>query len=359
MMPITQTVITDQDAEKLIHDLVAIPSFSYQEADAVNFLVDWMTAQGYDRAFVDEAGNAVGIIGHGNRTLMMLGHIDTFMGNPPVRLDGRHLYGRGAVDAKGALCAFAVAGRLAVIPDDWRIVVVGAVEEECPTSAGARHIMTQYAPDMCIIGEPSRWDRMTLGYKGRLILEWAWRGALGHSAGQMTTPAEHAFADFGRIHEAVTRINADKTGVFDVLDMTLQAVNTGHDDSGHGWATMTVGFRLPIGLSPEDVMMLCREAINSDASITFTGMEHAFLSEKDNPLTRVMRGAIRAHGGKPAFVVKTGTSDMNIVGREWQCPIIAYGAGDSSLDHTPHEHLDLDEFILSIRVLTSAIEQIS
>ncbi|MDX2078687.1 MAG: [LysW]-lysine hydrolase [bacterium] len=359
MMPMTQTHITDTEAEALLHDVVAIPSFSHGEARAVQFLVDWMNGHGYDRAFVDEVGNAVGIIGDGSHTLMLLGHIDTFMGSPSVHVDGRLLYGRGAVDAKGALCAFAVSARLANIPADWCVVVVGAVEEECPTSAGARHIMTQYRPDLCIIGEPSRWDRMTLGYKGRLICEWEWRGALGHSAGQMTTPAEHAFSDFAHINQLVTTLNADKSGVFDVLDVSLQAVNTGHDDSGHGWSKMTIGFRLPVWLSPEALIEKCRSVLESGTTITFLGMEHAFLSEKDNALTRIMRGAIRTHGGKPAFVVKTGTSDMNIVGREWGCPIIAYGAGDSSLDHTPNEHIDLDEFILSIRVLTSAIEQLS
>lgn len=354
----TQTIITDEQAETLLHNVVAIQSFSHTEADAVQFLVDWMNEHGYDHAFVDEAGNAVGIMGNGSQTLMLLGHIDTFMGVLPVHHDGRLLYGRGAVDAKGALCGFVVAGARAMIPQGWRVVVVGAVEEECPTSAGARHIMGQYHPDLCIIGEPSRWDRMTLGYKGRLILNWEWRGALGHSAGQMTTPAEHAFADFGQINTLVNRTNDGKSGVFDLLDISLQAVNTGHDDDGHGWARMTIGFRLPTSITPDELSALCRENITSGAEITFAGMEHAFLAEKDNMLTRMMRGAIRTHGGKPAFVVKTGTSDMNIVGRGWGCPIIAYGAGDSSLDHTPHEHIDLDEFITSIRVLTSAIERL-
>ncbi len=358
MMPLAQTYITDTDAKALLHDLVAIPSFSYKEADAVNFLVDWMTTHGYDRAFVDEVGNAVGIIGSGAHNLMLLGHIDTFMGSPSVHVDGRLLYGRGAVDAKGALCAFVASARLATLPADWQIVVVGAVEEECPTSAGARHIMKQYHPNLCIIGEPSRWDRITLGYKGRLILDWEWHGALGHSAGQMTTPAEHAIADIAHITQLVATLNADKSGVFDVLDITLQAINTGYDDSGHGWSKMTIGFRLPVWLSPEALIEKCREAVLSGVDIRFSAMEHAFLSEKDNVLTRIMRGAIRTHGGKPAFVLKTGTADMNIVGREWGCPIIAYGAGDSALDHTPHEHIDLDEFILSIRVLISAIERL-
>ena len=35
----------------------------------------------------------------------------------------------------------------------------------------------------------------------------------------------------------------------------------------------------------------------------------------------------------------------------WQCPILAYGPGDSTLDHTPHEHIDLKEYHQAINVL--------
>ena len=70
-----------------------------------------MRAAGFDRAFVDEAGNAVGELAASSaaRTIVLLGHIDTVPGNIPVRIDGDRLYGRGSVDAKGPLATF-VAG---------------------------------------------------------------------------------------------------------------------------------------------------------------------------------------------------------------------------------------------------------
>jgi LysW-gamma-L-lysine carboxypeptidase len=68
-----------------------------------------------------------------------------------------------------------------------------------------------------------------------------------------------------------------------------------------------------------------------------------------------MLRAIRAEGGRPKFKLKTGTADMNIVGPAWGCPIVAYGPGDSSLDHTPDEHIQIDEFRKGISVLTRAL----
>ena len=100
--------ISDACAERLLRDLVAIPSPSCQEAEASAYLADWMRSSGCKQAYVDEAGNAIGIIGSGPRELLLLGHIDTFAGFPAVRQAGRKLFGRGAVDAKGPLCAFAV-----------------------------------------------------------------------------------------------------------------------------------------------------------------------------------------------------------------------------------------------------------
>ncbi|TLN07064.1 acetyl-lysine deacetylase, partial [bacterium] len=68
--------------------LVARYSPSGQERAVVEWLVGRMRALGYERAFVDEAGNAVGVIGSGPRQVVLLGHIDTVPGELPVRVEG-------------------------------------------------------------------------------------------------------------------------------------------------------------------------------------------------------------------------------------------------------------------------------
>ncbi|MEJ2737953.1 MAG: M20/M25/M40 family metallo-hydrolase [Anaerolineae bacterium] len=74
---------------------------------------------------------------------------------------------------------------------------------------------------------------------------------------------------------------------------------------------------------------------------------------------RAMLRAIRAEGGRPRFKLKTGTSDMNIVGPAWGCPIIAYGPGDSSLDHTPYEHIEIEEYLRAIDVVEGALQTLA
>ena len=70
---------------------------------------------------------------------------------------------------------------------------------------------------------------------------------------------------------------------------------------------------------------------------------------------RALLKAIRQAGGTPGFKVKNGTSDMNVVGPVWNTPIVAYGPGDSALDHTPNEHIALSEYKRAIAVLAEAL----
>jgi LysW-gamma-L-lysine carboxypeptidase len=46
---------------------------------------------------------------------------------------------------------------------------------------------------------------------------------------------------------------------------------------------------------------------------------------------------------------------MTVVGPVWQCPILAYGPGDASLDHTPEERIVLAEYLRAIDVLTEVL----
>ncbi|NJN97643.1 MAG: M20/M25/M40 family metallo-hydrolase, partial [Anaerolineales bacterium] len=78
-----------------------------------------------------------------------------------------------------------------------------------------------------------------------------------------------------------------------------------------------------------------------------------------NPLVRAFLQSIRAAGGEPRFVVKTGTADMNVVAPHWpNTPVVAYGPGDSSLDHTPQEHIDLQEYGQAIGVLREVLTRL-
>ena len=284
-----------------------IPSISGGERAVAEYFVVQMRALGFE-AHVDAAGNAVGEIGAGP-AIVLLGHIDTVPGAIPVRVEDGKLYGRGAVDAKGPFATFvAAAARLARAPLSARLVLVGAVEEEAATSKGARFAATQYRPALCVIGEPSGWNRVTLGYKGRLLAHVTVRQAMAHSAGPDASVCEVAVNLWNRVRSRVTEINSGKERLWDQVQPSLRSFHS-ESDGLQETAHMTLGFRLPLDVGPE-AMQAELMALAGAAELRFEGAEVAFRSDKNTPLVRAFLAAIRGQGEQPGFVLKTGTADM-------------------------------------------------
>jgi [amino group carrier protein]-lysine/ornithine hydrolase len=343
---------------ELLVELVKHYSPSTEERGAVECLVNWMSSNNFC-AYIDEAGNVCGIRGDDDapNTLMLLGHIDTFPGEIPVRVEDGVLYGRGSVDAKGSLCAFAEAAAQADIPAGWRVCVVGAVEEECATSKGARLVKEKFNPTLCVIGEPSGARRITLGYKGRLLIDYTLSREVAHTARPEATVGAMGAALWQQVLEWSNQQNVGIERYFDQVMPSLRSINT-TTDHFQETLTMTIGFRLPPRVSP-DATFAAVSSFVSEGALNPYSAEYAYQGDKNNALVRGMLAAIRSQGGRPDFVLKTGTSDMNVVGTKWTCPIIAYGPGDSNLDHTPNEHLPLDEYQLAIATLRHLIEHLT
>ncbi len=398
-------------AIELLRGLVAIPSLSHQEAAASAWLAQQMAALGYDRAFVDGAGNAVGEMGPAAaRTIVLLGHIDTVPGNIPVRIEttetGDVLYGRGSVDAKGPLATFAAA--VARVGSAWahdhnvRLVVVGAVEEEAASSKGARFIrdrfdgMHEARPVACIIGEPSHWTRVTLGYKGRLLVEMEAAQPMAHTAGPDAGVAVVAVEFWNWLSDYAARFNTGRDKAFEQFQPSLRRLATFTDEEMHDHVVASSGIRLPlafdvdrfvaelgawaaeragqgegetkrggdgerarspISISPEHPTEITTSGTLTSITLRFSSYEPAWRGDRSNPLVRSFLYALKevAPAEKLGFVLKTGTSDMNVVGPAWGCPIVAYGPGDSSLDHTPHEHVPLEDYWRAVLVLEAAL----
>jgi LysW-gamma-L-lysine carboxypeptidase len=345
--------------------LVSQYSPSGQERGAVEWLVTRMKLLGYNDAFIDEAGNAVGVMGKGTKQIVLLGHIDTVPGEISVTITstpspegrGELLYGRGSVDAKGPLACFVDAVSKVGVKDGWQFIVIGAVEEE-RNSEGARFIATKYKPDFAIIGEPNQWDRIALGYKGSAWANVIIKRGQVHTASGEVTAAEEVVEIWLKIKAYVDSFNADKQKVFDKLLLTLRGMDSDSNDFEQ-WAKLKVGVRLPVEVSPEDWYVKLNE-IAEGANVEPTGFAvSAWGCEKNTQLVRSFLSGIRSQGGEPRFVYKTGTADLNIVAPVWKCPAVVYGPGDSALDHTPNEHIDLEEYAKAVDVLSAALVKLT
>ena len=350
----SRTLLPDDGDVDLLRRLVEIPSLSDHERPAVGELCRQMEARGF-RAEIDTAGNAIGTVGSGGRRVVLLGHIDTVPGHIPVHIENGELWGRGAVDAKGPLCTF-VAAAAAAAPDlSATVTVVGAVGEERLGSPGARAVATWDAPEFCVIGEPSGWDAVCLGYRGTLGFHYRLRQPSRHTAGPGESAGEQAIAFWNSLVVELDAMNAASgasTG-FTTISPALREMRSG----GNGLedeANMSIGVRLPPGVDTNRLQGRLRE-LAEPAEIEVDGVQPGFRSPKQTPLVPPFLRAIRAAGGSPRFTLKLGTSDMTVVGPAWNCPMVTYGPGDASLDHTPQERIDLDHYGRAIRILRDVL----
>ena len=339
---------------ELLEEMLAIPSPSTQERALGQWLVSRMRGMGF-AARRDEVGNVVAFWGSGPQEVLLLGHIDTVPGFIPVRRDGDRLFGRGAVDAKGPLAAAITAVARQPVGTGWRFTVIGAVEEE-GSSRGARHLVNRRAPDQLVILEPSGWDAVTLGYKGSLRLRYRLSVPMGHGAGPNQSAGDQAIAFIRRVQDHAAG-QSDGQRSFGRLDVRVLRFHADHDGF-RATAAMTLGFRLPPSFDVEALQRQL-EGWSDGAELRFDYADPAVRAEKNTPLVRAFLKGIRDSGGTPRFKMKTGTSDMNILAPTWGCPVLAYGPGDSKLDHTPDEAIDLGEFERGVQVLTTALQQLA
>jgi LysW-gamma-L-lysine carboxypeptidase len=336
----------------LLHGLVAIESLSNRESEAVAWLRGQMAARGM-QVLDDAAGNAVATVGSGDRHIVLLGHIDTVPGRIPVRIEDGVLWGRGAVDAKGPLATFVAAASAAAGHLKARVTVVGAVGEEVIGSPGANEVAKWDAPDFCIIGEPSGWDAVCLGYRGSLSLLYTLRQSTRHTAGPGESVAEEAVQFWNELRAEIDRWNVDAKNSFGSIGHSLRSFNTSGDGLTDD-AVLSIGLRLPPDLDV-DLLLERIRSIAAPAQIVIDGLQEGYRTNKQSRLVPPFLRAIREQGGKPRFTLKLGTSDMNVVGPVWKCPIVAYGPGESALDHTPDERIVLGEYLQAVQILRNVL----
>jgi LysW-gamma-L-lysine carboxypeptidase len=348
--------ITEKYAVDLLQKMLAIPSPSYEEEDLAGFLVETMSELGFS-ARRDEAGNAIGEYVHGEDgpTVMLLGHMDTVTGEveprPEARAEAGRLYGRGAVDAKGPLAAMICAARRAT-DFTGRVIVVGAVEEETDLSRGATNIReTLPQPDALIIGEPSGWSTVVLGYKGKLDLRYEVTCEPTHPTNPVPKAAELA----GRCWAAL---------------LDLLGPDASHDSFEKPGANLTsfVGdltkcaaefsVRTPPGFDSGSLVEKLRMR-TPHGRLTVINSVDAYRVGRTDPVVKALNSGVLAHGSRPRAKLKTATSDLNILTANWRVPVATYGPGDSELDHSADEHIDLTEYLLGVSVLTTALHRLS
>ena len=187
-MPIVFETMT-----KFLQALVQTESLPGQEKNAIELVAREMYRLGYDGIATDHYGNLTGIItgAHSGPTLLLDAHVDTVGVAPGVPwqqepfgavIRDSRMYGRGTTDMKGPLAAMLYA--VAAADRDrlkGRIVFSVSVMEEVIEGYLLEPVITRFAPDLVLIGEPSEM-KLIHGSRGRAEILITATGRPAHSS---------------------------------------------------------------------------------------------------------------------------------------------------------------------------------
>jgi acetylornithine deacetylase len=167
--------------EQLLLEMLAIDSTTGTETAFAEYLENYFSRRGYrvERQAVADGRFNLAVNTESAKTLFCT-HLDTVPPFFSAREVGDRIYGRGACDAKGPLCAMIEAGdrlREEGVLDIGYLLVVG---EELD-GIGARRANERYRSDYLIVAEPTE-RKLVGGHKGVSKFRLEVEGILGHSA---------------------------------------------------------------------------------------------------------------------------------------------------------------------------------
>jgi len=275
----------EKELIEFARQLVRLQSYSDHEGAVAEAVVAKMRELGYDEAFIDSTGNAVGFIGGGKRLIHFDSHMDTVEVNdaeawllPPFAAeikDGR-LYGRGSVDMKSALAASVYGAALARElghTKDKRICVSGSVCEEYCDGENIKMMYRELSlrPDFVVICEPSD-NVITLGHKGKAQMRIKTHGLSAHgSAPEKGINAVYEMAEIiGRV-EALNKKLTDEGSPHGTIVLSDISCVTASLNAVPSEAEIYLDRRLVLGETEEKVRAEMEELIRGKRASWETG----------------------------------------------------------------------------------------
>ena len=185
-----------KDIIAFLRRMISHPSESCEEKEVVACIREEMEKLGFDKVEVDGLGNIIGWMGEGEKIIAIDGHIDTVgIGNienwtaDPYEgyEDDEVIYGRGGSDQEGgvasAVYSAVIMKKLGLIPEGYKIMVVGSVMEEDCDGLCWQYIVNKdgIRPEFVISTEPTD-GGIYRGQRGRMEIRVDVRGVSCHGS---------------------------------------------------------------------------------------------------------------------------------------------------------------------------------
>jgi LysW-gamma-L-lysine carboxypeptidase len=318
----------------------------------------------------DAVGNVIAEHGGGNPKILLCGHMDTVPPMLPVKVEDGVLYGRGSVDAKGPLAAIVVAAsRLVEEGYEGSLIVAGVVDEE-GKSTGIKHLVSEgMDADYAVFGEPTNVTTVTVGYRGSFLLRIICETETGHSSAPwlFENAVEKTF-EIWNLVKGLRMHQEDSESRFRSLSKNLRYLEGGNESNivpprCEGMIEIRIPPSITVDELTQEVFNLIEgyKAENPDVIVEAEVVDSTepYVADRKSTLVRAFTRAIWGRMKERVMLVhKTGTGDMNTLGRAMSIPVVTYGPGDSHLDHTHNECISLQDYMDSINVIVDAIKRL-
>ncbi|WP_366656963.1 succinyl-diaminopimelate desuccinylase [Fodinicurvata sp. EGI_FJ10296] len=359
------------DPVELARDLIRCRSVTPDDSGAMDVVETALSTLGFEchRLTLGEAGdppieNLYARLGTEGPNLCFAGHTDVVP--PGDEADWTHppfaaeihdgiLYGRGAVDMKGAVASFiAAVGRMATslagpdgrwTPSGFSLSLLITGDEEGPAFNGTRRVLEWLADrgeriDACVVGEPTNatriGDTMKIGRRGSMSGFLSVEGAQAHAA--------YARSEDNAVHRMIALLHAltaapidEATDHFDPTSLQVVTVDVGNPTVNvvppRAAATINTRFN-DRHTSASLQALICEklDAVDRDYAIRWHVSGENFLTEPGVFTELVASSVADATGSRPAYSTSGGSSDARFI--RHHCPVVEFGLNNATIHKT-------------------------
>jgi succinyl-diaminopimelate desuccinylase len=364
------------DPVALTSSLIRCPSVTPEAGAALDLVHDALAGAGFachrmcfNAPDTPEVDNLYARIGAGQPHLCFAGHVDVvppgdveLWTHPPFSgvVEGGEVWGRGAVDMKGAVACMVAAALdhvAAQVRPAGAISFLITSDEEGPAINGTRKVLDWMAqagkrPDHCVLGEPTNPEALgqavKIGRRGSLSARLEINGTQGHVAypAQANNPMRGLATALSRL----TSLRLDEgTAHFEPSNLEVTGIETGNraDNVIPAQVAMMFNIRFNDAHTPESLKALIHAEI--DAALAGTGLAHdvTFHLSGDSfvtapgPWVEMLAGVIRDVTGRtPVYNTGGGTSDARFI--KDLCPVVEFGLVNA-LIHAVDERVAVED----------------
>jgi acetylornithine deacetylase len=334
--------LLQSEAVNLLKDLIATPSFSKEENDTAELIIDFFKQHDIPHARV---GNNIyaknKFYDASKQSILLNSHHDTVKPNKsytmdpftPIEKDGK-LFGLGSNDAGGCLVSL-MATFLHFYDKEklrYNVVFAASAEEEISGVNGIELVLPYLGQiDFGIVGEPTKLE-MAVAERGLMVIDCTAQGRPGHAA---RNEGENAL--YKALEDIEWIRNCQFAKVSDLLGesrMTVTVIET--ENKQHNVVPAQCKFVIDVRVNElytfDEILESLKNNLKSQFKPRTTRMKSTSIS-LDHPLVKAGLELGRTYYGSPT------TSDKALM----PFPALKMGPGDSARSHTADEFIYLDE----------------